>query len=175
MSDGGTTLGTVNINESILVTQTQGGLSQGSYGGVGWLELGEFTCSDGNLEVLLSNKATGNFVDADGVLLVPDGPLVVIHDVSTSSSGNVAVAIGTVPPATTTVSSTKSTSTAPAISLAGVTQPIAVNVVYDNTSPVQANQASVVDLILGQNGTSPDLISSLASDVISSKKGTTTA
>ena len=68
--DSGTTLGTIDINESILVTQSQGGLNQGSYGGVGWLEAGQFTSTDGNLEVVLSNKATGNYVDADGVLLV---------------------------------------------------------------------------------------------------------
>ena len=40
--DSGTTLGTASINESILVTQSQGGLTQGSYGGVGWLELGAY-------------------------------------------------------------------------------------------------------------------------------------
>ncbi len=69
--DSGTTLGTASINESILVTQSQGGLAQGSYGGVGWLGLGEFTTTDGNLEVLLSNKtSSGSFVDADGVLVI---------------------------------------------------------------------------------------------------------
>ena len=154
MLDSGTTLGTVNINESILVTQSQGGLTQGSYGGVGWLELGQFTSSDGNLEVLLSNWQLGKFVDADGVLLVPVGPLVVIHNVSTSSSGRWLGYRHCAAPATTTATSTKSTSTAPAISLAGVTQPIAVNVVYDKTPPAQGNQTSIVDLILGQNGTS---------------------
>ena len=135
--DGGTTLGTVDVNESILVTQSQGGLTQGSYGGVGWLELGEFASSDGNLEVLLSNLAIGHFVDADGVLLVPVDPQVVIRNVSSPSSGQVAPAIGTLPPpATTAAASTKTASTgAQAISLAGVTQPIAVSVVYDKTPP----------------------------------------
>ena len=172
--DGGTTLGTININESILVTQSQGGLNQGSYGGVGWLDAGQFTSSDGNLEIVLSNKATGNYVDADGVLLVPVDPQVVIRNVSSPSSGQVAPAIGTLPPpATTAATSTKTASTgAQAISLAGVTQPIAVSVVYDKTPPAQGNQTSIVDLILGQNGTSQDAITSLASDVISSKKTT---
>ena len=40
VSDGGTGLGTQFINESILVTQAQGGRNEGSYGGVGWVELG---------------------------------------------------------------------------------------------------------------------------------------
>ena len=47
--DGGTSLGTQNINESILVTQAQGGRTQGSYGGVGWVELGTYTITSGTL------------------------------------------------------------------------------------------------------------------------------
>src|SRR5205807_4385097 len=41
--DGTTNLGTQAIDESILVTQAQGGRREGSYGGVGWVELGSFT------------------------------------------------------------------------------------------------------------------------------------
>ena len=67
--DGGTSLGTQKINESILVTQAQGGRAEGSYGGVGWVELGAgYAISSGTLEVLLANNATGSYVDADGVL-----------------------------------------------------------------------------------------------------------
>ena len=63
-----------SINESILVTQSQGGLDQGSYGGVGWLELGAFTISStATSQVVLSNLATGNFVDADGCPARPAG------------------------------------------------------------------------------------------------------
>ena len=71
--DGGTSLGTQSINESILVTQSQGGRAQGSYGGVGWLELGTFSISSGELKVVLTNSANGNFVDADGILIIAHG------------------------------------------------------------------------------------------------------
>ena len=71
--NGGTNLGTTLLNESILVTQSQGGLDQGSYGGVGWLELGVNNITSGQLEVLLSNRASGNHVDADAVMIVPEG------------------------------------------------------------------------------------------------------
>ena len=71
--DGATSLGTVNINESILVTSTPGqGLTQGSYGGVGWLELGTYHISSGQLKVTLDNNTTGSFVDANGVLYVAE-------------------------------------------------------------------------------------------------------
>jgi hypothetical protein len=178
ISDGSTTLGTLSLNESILVTQSQGGLNQGSYGGVGWQEAGTFTSSDGNLEVVLTNKATGNFVDADGVLLVAVGaPMVVVGEPTAPTGGNLGGAIGTVSPVTTggpgslTNSTSAGKTAAPAISLDGVTQPTAVSVVYGNNLPAQANPTNAVDLILGQNGTSQDVISSLAADVISSKKG----
>jgi protocatechuate 3,4-dioxygenase beta subunit/methionine-rich copper-binding protein CopC len=70
--DGGTHLGNAFINESILVTQAQGvGRAQGSFGGVGWLGLGTFSISSGELVVVLGNNATGSKVDADGVLIVP--------------------------------------------------------------------------------------------------------
>jgi hypothetical protein len=53
--DGGTSLGTQSIDESILVTQSQGGRAQASYGGVGWLELGTFAISSGEVKVVLAN------------------------------------------------------------------------------------------------------------------------
>ena len=69
--DGTTSLGTQSINESILVTMAQGGRAQGSYGGVGWLELGTYSLTGTELKVVLSNlTSTGSYVDADGVLLV---------------------------------------------------------------------------------------------------------
>jgi protocatechuate 3,4-dioxygenase beta subunit len=68
--DGGTSLGTQSIDESQLVTQGQGGRAQGSYGGVGWIELGSFSISSGEIKVVLNNLASGNFVGADGVLIV---------------------------------------------------------------------------------------------------------
>ena len=72
--DGSKSLGTQSINESILVTMAQGGRAQGSYGGVGWLELGTYSLTGTELKVVLSNlTSTGSFVDADGVLLVAHG------------------------------------------------------------------------------------------------------
>ena len=68
--DGTTNLGTQSIDESILVTMAQGGRTQGSYDGVGWLELGTYAITGTELKVMLSNLASGSLVDADGVLLV---------------------------------------------------------------------------------------------------------
>ena len=146
--DSGTTLGKFSINESILVTQSQGGLAQGSYGGVGWLELGTFTSSDGNLEVLLSNlTSSGTFVDADGVLLVADPPAVVVGaPVAPIGGAIVNNSIGTVPAATTGSAPT----TAPTVSIGVVSQPAPVTVVYNSGPPAQGNPPSVgiVDLAL---------------------------
>jgi hypothetical protein len=180
--DGTTSLGTTNVNESGLVTLTPGqGFTQGSYGGVGWVELGTFSISSGTLEVLLSNSATGNFVDADGVLLVPvSAPAMVIGAGAAQSGSNLNTSIGTVPPVDTGGLSTSTdrtgtaTSGAPTVSVGGVTNPIVVNVVYNQNLPAQVTPTSIVDLILGVNGTSTDgpsndLIASLAADVVSSK------
>jgi hypothetical protein len=181
--DGAKSLGTTKVNESVLVTTTPGqGFTQGSYDGVGWVELGTFSISSGTLEVLLSNSATGNFVDADGVLLVPVGaPPMVLGAVSAPalSGESLNTSIGTAAPVDAVVLGTSTTSTGtpatPTISVGVVTKPIALNVVYDNNRPAQAKPTSVVDLVLGLNGasnkgTSYDLITSLAADVVSSKK-----
>jgi protocatechuate 3,4-dioxygenase beta subunit len=184
VSNGSTSLGTIKVNESVLVTATPGqGLTQGSYGGVGWVELGTYSISTGTLKVSLSNAATGNFVDADGALIIPvAAPAVLLAKGLAPAGGNPEVLIGTVPPVTTVgLTSTKSTSAgktgASPIALAGVTQPIAISVIYDKNLPAPQQSTSVVDLILGQNGTSSKetsdaLVTSLASDVVSSKKTT---
>ena len=162
--DSGTTLGTASINESILVTQSQGGLAQGSYGGVGWLGLGEFTTSDGNLEVLLSNKtSSGSFVDADGVLVIAADPPAAIP-VKLPGSG---VGMGVVPSANGSVSPVSPTSTngpsaAPTISISGVSAPAAVHVVYNQgaESSNSPSSTSLIDEVLGViNGSAQDLIS----------------
>jgi hypothetical protein len=164
--DSGTTLGTASINESILVTQSQGGLAQGSYGGVGWLNLGQFTSTDGNLEVLLTNLATGKDVDADGALLVPvGGPMVVRKGNPVAISK---VSIGVLDPSMTdSSSSSRSTSTtgqsvAPTISIGGVSPPSAVHVVYNQGPQSSGPQsaASLVDAVLGViDGSAKALIS----------------
>jgi hypothetical protein len=71
--DGSTALGTFKLDESNLVTDTKGGLTQGSYGGVGWVLLGTFSISSGELQVSLVNGTNGKFVDADGALIVQSG------------------------------------------------------------------------------------------------------
>ena len=138
--DGATSLGTTKVNESGLVTLTPGqGFTQGSYGGVGWVELGTFSISSGTLAVLLSNSATGNFVDADGVLLVPvSAPVLVIGGGSAPapSGESLNTSIGTVPPVDTGGLGTSTDEHWHAVQRrrsrsAVVTKPIAVNVVYD--------------------------------------------
>ena len=141
--DGGTTLGTVNLNESILVTQSQGGLAQGSYGGVGWLELGVFTSSDGNLEVLLNNLTNQNFIDADGVLLVPNSGQALGHvgGPPPAAAGSPALAMGTLGASGTTAvqnaTGKNGQTTTTTVSLGTVTPPVALNVVYQAAPPAQ--------------------------------------
>jgi protocatechuate 3,4-dioxygenase beta subunit len=161
--DSGTTLGRTSLNESILVTQSQGGLAQGSYGGVGWLDIGKFTTTDGNLEVLLTNLSNQNFIDADGVLLVADsGQSVVSPGHASLSAGSPGLAVGTLSESGTTGVQNTNGTTTPTVSLGTVTTPVALSVVYGGTLPAQDNppSASVVDLA----------ISSLADDDISTKK-----
>ena len=165
--DSGTTLGTFNLNESILVTQSQGGLAQGSYGGVGWLELGVFTSSDGNLEVVLDNLTNQNFIDADGVLLVPNSGQALGHPFTTPpSAGSPALAMGAPGASGTTavqIATGKNGQTASnTVSLGTVTPPVALNVVYQRARPPQGTTSatSVVD----------QAISSLADDAVTSKK-----
>ena len=107
--DGGTSLGTQLINESILVTQAQGGRAGGSYGGVGWLELGSYAVTSGTLKVLLSNTGNNNFVDADGVLLVPVGGPGVILGNNAITSSNSGLSVGTLEGIGTTGASVSST------------------------------------------------------------------
>ena len=169
--NGSTLLSKQLINESILVTQSQGGRMQRSYGGVGWLELGSFNVTAGSLEVLLSNAANMSYVDADGMFIVPAADDSLPAVVTTSPpAGITSLSIGTVDVGqttgvqnlSTTGNSSGKTST-PAVVLAGVTQPVAVNVVYSGTPPAQGNSPSVsiVDLAIGSL-TSEDVITGKA-------------
>jgi hypothetical protein len=177
--DGGTSLGTQHLNESILVTSSSQPQTQGSYGSVGWLEIdAALLISSGELKVVLNNLSSGNFVDADGVLLVchpisgsPHGATV-----STTTSSNTSaptdVAVGVV-----NVKDKSTTNGAPAtISLNGVSSPSNLNVIYNGTAPVvNQDSPSAVDTVLGlglstkKNGTN-NLIATLAQDLLSGKK-----
>jgi hypothetical protein len=177
--DGSTKLGTTNIDESILVTQAHGTLSQGIYSGVGWLYLGSFSISSGTLKVQLSNQAGGTSVDADGALIIAPGGAG--HSVGggqgvVSTGGNTGAVIGTVDTSTTGVPNGSKTaaiggplslaagaSTAPAagtapaaasISLAATSQPEPLRVVYNQGSQPAGNPAAMplVDVALGLVG-----------------------
>ena len=165
------------INESILVTQSQGGRAAGSYGGVGWLELGTYAdSSTGELSVVLNNNAAGNYVDADAVLIIPDGtvPAAIIGNSPSAGAGSGA-AMGTVPAATTSNGQTTGT---PTVAISGVTgSTSAVTVVYSADPPAQgaATTSTIVDLALSQNSdsstsASSDVIGTLAADVLSTNK-----
>ncbi len=167
--DGSKKLGTTSIDESILVTQSHGCLSQGSYGGVGWLDLGTFSIASGTLKVLLTNQANGNAVDADGVLIVWDGaaPHSAVANQSlatagTNSNGTVAALDTTTtgvpagPLAASTngqpaVAASASTSAvAPGISIIGLSTPAPAPVVYIHSSQAPPSQpsASLIDMAL---------------------------
>ncbi len=165
--DGGISLGTQSINESILVTQNQGGRAQGSYGGVGWLELGSFVISSGEVKVVLNNLASGNFVDADGVLLVIHGggaPVRSSSAGSTTGTHGDTIAIGTVDRDSSTPSSRGNSgrSAAPTIALDDVPAPSRLTVIYDeSTQPIG-------------NPYSPSAIDTVLQRGISSKRGVRT-
>jgi protocatechuate 3,4-dioxygenase beta subunit len=163
--NNGTSLGTQSINESILVTQNQGGRNQGSYGAVGWLELGTFTISSGDLKVVLDNLASGNYVDADGVLIIAHGGGSPVFK-GPSPAAEI-TAIGTLGGP---VQAPKTT-----VTISGVSAPAAVNVVYNN-APAAANQGTPtsVDAILGlglsSQSSSSDVVTSLAQDLLTGSK-----
>ena len=159
--NGGTAFPPVKINQSILVTQSQGGLTQGSYGGVGWLELGSYVINTGTLKVELTNlTSSGRFVDADAALIILDSPS------ARPAITNPTMAIGVVPETTTTPSPTKSTATkAPTISISGVSTASAIRVLYNQGLQSTGTQspASLVDEVLG-------IIDGSAKELISGKK-----
>jgi protocatechuate 3,4-dioxygenase beta subunit len=173
--DGSTNLGTTSVDESILVTQAHGSLSQGSYGGVGWLYLGTFSISSGTLKVQLSNLAGGTYVDADAALIIGHGGAghsMVGGQGVVSTGGNTGAVIGTVDTSTTGApngsqtaaiggplslaaggSTAPATGTAPAaatISLAATSQSEPLRVVYNQGSAQAPSQPanSLIDVVL---------------------------
>ena len=189
MYDGGTSLGTQYINESILVTQAQGGRTRAATAASAGWSWERFTISSGTLKVVLGNNASGNFVDADGVLIVSHGGgsharTLARRLQATASLGS--LAIGTLDqtqPASgpsTKKGSSSATTTAATIAISGVTQASPVTVVYSQ-APAQGNPTtspSMVDLAFSQNGNgngstqngNADVITSLALGLLSGKK-----
>jgi hypothetical protein len=146
--NGGTA---VKINQSILVTQSQGGLTQGTYGDVGWLALGTYAdSSTGTLQVVLSNLTTGNSVDADAVLIVPHGKADVIARPAVSPVGGalVGTSMGTIP---TNGTNGGQTTGAPTIAIGDVTQVAPVTVVQNSGPRAQGSTPAlgIVDLAIG--------------------------
>ncbi len=134
-----------SVNEAILVTQSQGGRDQGSYGGVGWLKLGTYAPASGQLKVVLTNLASGNDVDADGFLLVADGALPHVAIAGNSASGkNSGTSIGTLQ---SVDASTGAASRTPAHSINTVTKPGSVTIANNEEPPAQAASSSTSSII----------------------------
>ncbi len=134
-----------SMNEAILVTQSQGGRNMGSYGGVGWLMLGTYAPAGGQLNVVLTNLASSNDVDADGVLLVADGALPQILIAGNSASGkNSGTLIGTLQSVNTSTGAASRTSPQ---SINTVTKPGSVTVANNQKPPAQATSSSTSSII----------------------------
>ncbi len=143
MYGGGSSLGTADVNESILVTQNQG-LTPGSYGGVGWVELGTFNSIDGNLEVVLSNLASGRYADADGVLVIPSAT----PDIELAEPTSSGIALGVLPPLTDDSSSPSRLTSAAAstASIVGVRKTTSVHMIYkQENEPKDARALALID------------------------------
>jgi hypothetical protein len=171
VSNNGTVLGSLNVNQSLKVTQSQG-LTQGSYGGVGWVELGDYQISSSaNIVVQLNNKTpNGNYVDANGALIIYEAPLVVRASSPATSNSPKTVSVAaltgnTVSPSETT--SGTSHSGTPTVSISGVIAPSAVHVIYNQGSQTTSTQSSgsLVDAVLG-------VIDGSVTNLISGKKKT---
>jgi hypothetical protein len=150
--DGTTSRGTTAIDESLLVTQNQGGLAQGSYGGVGWLELGAYMINSGTLEVLLSNKAPGNHVDADGVLIVRIGGPATAPATTTAPAAAIGTTDASAAPTVTIAPTPAPAAAAPTVSLGVSTPPAAVHVVYNQgaSSSSTPSNGALIDAALGE-------------------------
>jgi hypothetical protein len=134
----------------------------------------------------LGNNASGNSVDADGVLLMSQGIGRPQGSSPAPASSNISAgpeSIGTLDATqsgsgtSTNKGSGNGSTSAATIAISGVTQPSPVNVVYTQ-APAQSGSTSpgMVDMALSQNGNgstqndSADVITSLALDLLSGKK-----
>jgi IPT/TIG domain len=161
VSDNGTVLGTVSVN------QTQAPFA-GQYGGVYWIDLGTFTFSSGVAYVRLSANANGNLI-ADAVMLVPsDPPEVGIGGVGSNAIGS-SVLIGPAPASVAAAPTAQKPSTSVAVpiklmALPGVARNrlvtlqkgttstpslVASQIVSTVSSPAQKNTLGSVDDIQG--------------------------
>ena len=105
----------------------------------------------GRSRSLLSNLASGYFVDADGVLIVPHANPAASMLVTQAPGGNTNPPIGTADFSqvlganNSSKSSNSGQTTTPTVAISGVTQPVALNVVYSanpRRRPVPQHRAS---------------------------------
>ena len=159
------------------MTQNQAGRTQGSFGGVGWLDLSSYSISSGTLKVQLTNSAALNYVDADGVLIVKEGakrsvvvpPAPSSQPGAGSSLGLVAINLGT--PTTTT----NGTPAGASVSINGVSQAASLErrLLQKLTSTNQSAPApAAIDTLIGlglsttKKSSSGDLITDLAKSLL---------
>jgi methionine-rich copper-binding protein CopC/protocatechuate 3,4-dioxygenase beta subunit len=171
--DGGFSLGTQSIDQHILVTQAQGGRAEGSYGGVGWVELGTYGTTTGNLQVVLANLASGNFVDADGVLIIAHTAPSHAPAPATAATSTAGVPVGTVD--MKGINLINGTGGPKTVTLKGVSAPIDLSVSYNGTSTVNQGASTLVDSVIGlgindSKSGSSDVIGSLAQDLLTGTK-----
>jgi protocatechuate 3,4-dioxygenase beta subunit len=150
--DGGTSLGTEPVDEAILVTQSQAPRAAGSYGGVGWLELGTFVINSGEIKVVL-NIPPHVFmaVDADGVLIIAHGGNAPVRSPAVgSSSGTIAIGSAGIVSPTQPSTGTDGRTAAPTIALDGIPAPSQLTVMYDpSTQPIaDPYSPSAIDAVL---------------------------
>ena len=166
--DGTSSLGQATVNESLPVTSARQSQPQGIYGGVGWLDLGTFTIKSGTLNVQLPNLASGDDVEADGVLLVRQSKFdLTAQPTGNGSDSSGGSSIGTLENSTSTSGSTTLASSggnSPSVTLPGVSQPVNLSVQYDQSpDPAVTGSAPLASSAMS----SPDTSSSTALDTIS--------
>jgi hypothetical protein len=170
VSDNASVLGTV------LENQKQAPFA-GTYGGVYWVDLGNFTFNSGMAYIRLSANANGNLA-ADAVMLVPSDPLDAVIGGDGSNGIGTSILIGPAPAPTTAAIAPAAQK--PSISVAVPVRLVALpsvtrNRVVTSQKGITNSPSLVASLVVspesspGQNttlGSLEDIIGQLAADVI---------